>query len=103
MKGRRTFSPEFKARVALDAIRSGGKTAELASRYAVHPNSVISWRRQVIEQLAKVFDAKEALVSDYSEIGRLHANINELQRELDALIRCHSHRSRAGTAQRRPE
>lgn len=84
------------------AIRRGGKIAELASRYAVHPNSVISWKRQVVEKLAKVFDPKEA-PDDDGEIGRLHAKVSELQRELDALAWCRSHRSRAGNARRQSE
>jgi transposase len=102
MRERRKYSREFKAKVALDAIRSEGKIAELASRYAVHPNSVISWRRQVVEQLARVFDPKEAPADD-GEIARLHAKVSELQRELEALARCRSHRSRAGSARRQSE
>lgn len=102
MRARRNYSPAFKAKVALDAIRNEGKIAELASRYAVHPNSVIGWRRQVVEQLARIFDPKEPPVDD-GEIDRLHAKVSELQGELDALARCRSHRSRAGNARRQSE
>lgn len=102
MRARRNYSPAFKAKVALDAIRNEGRIAELASRYAVHPNSVISWRRQVVEQLARIFDPKEAPADD-GEIDRLHAKVCELQRELAALARCRSHRSRAGNARRQSE
>jgi transposase-like protein len=102
MRARRNFSPEFKAKVALAAIRRGGNIAELASRYAVHPNSVISWKRQVVQQLARVFDPKEP-PDDDGEIARLHAKVSELQRELNELARCRSDRARAGNARRQSE
>ena len=43
MAKRRNFSPEFKAKVALAAMRGDGMTAELAARYQIHPNMIAKW------------------------------------------------------------
>ena len=45
MAKRRNFSPDFKARVALAAIRGDGTIAELAGRYQVHPSMIGNWKR----------------------------------------------------------
>ena len=49
MAKRRNFSPEFKAKVALAAIRGDGTTAQLAAQYKVHPNMIAKWRREALE------------------------------------------------------
>ena len=48
MAKRRNFSTEFKAKVALAAIRVDGTMAELASRYDIHPNIITKWKRQAL-------------------------------------------------------
>ena len=48
MAKRRNFSTEFKAKVALSAIRGDGTMAELASRYDIHPNMITKWKRQAL-------------------------------------------------------
>ena len=51
--GKRTrYSAEFKAKVALDAIRGELTLAELAKKHAVHPNVVGQWKRLAIENMA---------------------------------------------------
>ena len=52
---RRRFSAEFNAKVALEAIRGEQTTAELASRYKLHPNMITSWKRQGVENMAAAF------------------------------------------------
>src|SRR5690606_24511063 len=49
MAKRRNFSPEFKAKVALAAIRGDGTVAELAARYKVHPNMIAKWKREALD------------------------------------------------------
>ena len=55
MAKRRNFSPDFKARVALAAIRGDGTIAELAARYQVHPNVIGNWKRTALEGLKETF------------------------------------------------
>lgn len=49
MAKRRRFSAEFKAKVALEAIRGEHSLAELASKHGIHPNLITNWKRQAVE------------------------------------------------------
>ena len=66
MKTRRRFSAEFKAKVALEAIRGERTISELATKHQLHPNQITQWKRQAIENLAEAFDDK---TSD-AQVGR---------------------------------
>jgi transposase-like protein len=55
MRKRRTHSPEFKARVAMEAI-SGRKTIqEIAADHDIHPIQVSQWKRQLLDGASEVF------------------------------------------------
>ena len=56
MRTRRRFSGEFKAKVALEAIRGHQTVAELVTKYEIHPTQIAAWKREAVEKLAKVFD-----------------------------------------------
>ena len=58
MRTKRTS--EFKAKVALAAIRGDQTLSELASSYKVHANQITNWKHQAQEHLAAVFDSKRA-------------------------------------------
>ena len=58
MKKRRKFAPEFKAKVALEALAGELTLAELAAKHDVHPNVIQQWRRQAKEGLPDVFSGK---------------------------------------------
>ena len=75
MLKRKRCTAEFKARVALEAIRGEHTIAELASRHALHPNLIGLWKKQAIEKLARVFDdrASEREAGREAEIAKLHA------------------------------
>jgi transposase-like protein len=53
---RRTFTSEFKAKVALAAIRNNKTISELASEYQIHPILIAKWRRVAIEELVSLFE-----------------------------------------------
>ena len=55
MTTRRRFTAEFKARVALAALRGDKTIQEIATRHKVHPNQVSSWKRQAMDGLGAVF------------------------------------------------
>jgi transposase-like protein len=52
---RKTFSKEFKARVALEALRGEKTVAQLASEYGVHATQINAWRKQALEGLPELF------------------------------------------------
>ena len=85
---RRTFSPEFRAKVALAALRGDKTVAELAEQFELHPNQIIQFRQHALENVAGVF-AKEGLFkpSGPSEADSkvLHAKISPLPLENDFL------------------
>ena len=87
MKTRRRFSADFKAKVALEAIRGERTIAELATKHQLHPNQITQWKRQAIEKLAKVFDDKASSLqmSREAEVTKLHAKIGQLVVERDFL------------------
>ena len=55
MSTRRRFTADFKARVALDALRGDKTIQEIASRHKVHVNQVSKWKRQALDGLSDVF------------------------------------------------
>ena len=88
-KGRRKYSPAFKAKVALEAVKGQETVAQLAAGYEVHPGQIQAWKKALTEGAAGVFgNGKEqkarndaALVARlYQEIGRLKVERNFLGR-----------------------
>jgi transposase len=55
MTTRRRFTSDFKARVALEALRGDKTVQEIAARHQVHPNQVSTWKRQAMDGLSAVF------------------------------------------------
>jgi transposase-like protein len=55
-KKRKMHSPQFKAKVALAAIQNDETAAQLASRFGVHPTMVSTWKRQMLDGAADIFD-----------------------------------------------
>jgi transposase len=60
MRTRRRFSAEFKAKVALEALKGRETVAELAIRHGLHPTQIAAWKREAVEKLARVFDEKNS-------------------------------------------
>ena len=58
MRTRRRFSDEFKAKVALEAIKGHETVAEVANKHELHTTQIAAWKRDASEKLAQVFDEK---------------------------------------------
>jgi transposase len=87
MRTRRRFSAEFKAKVALEAIKGHETVAELATRHGLHPTQITAWKREAVEKLAQVFDEKSGARDQNrdAELTKLHAKIGQLVVERDFL------------------
>jgi len=83
---RRNHSPEFKAKVALEAAREERTLAELAREYGVHANQIAAWKRQLLEGASGLFTpAAERNRDGEEDAKRLLAKIGELTMERDFL------------------
>lgn len=89
MAKRRRFTDQFKAKVALEALRGDKTIQEIAARHQVHPNQVSTWKRQAMAGLGAVFSngADQAHRDHEAEVHDLHAKIGQLTVERDFLAR----------------
>lgn len=81
---RRNHSPQFKAKVALEAVKGEQTVAELSQRFDVHPNQITQWKNQLLERSADVFDGGQSTEPPV-DVKTLHAKIGELTLENDFL------------------
>src|SRR5450756_1271494 len=89
---RSRHSTEFKAKVALEAIKGQRTMNELAGEYGVHPGQIAQWKRQVLEELPGLFASKRAKeargeeelkASLYQQIGQLKVELDWLKKKLE--------------------
>ena len=75
-RSRRTFSAEFKAKVAIESIKELKTISEISQEYGVHPNQIAKWKKDFLSNADKVFDR-----------GKEEADqIKKLEKEKEELI-----------------
>lgn len=88
---RKQFSSEFKAKVAIEALRGHKTTAEISSEYGVHATQVAQWKRELCDGIPGLFKnrksgeekGKEQLIEDlYKQIGQLQVENGWLKKKL---------------------
>ena len=86
-KGRRKHSPAFKAKVAVEAVKSEETVAQLAARYEVHPSQIQAWKKALTSGAADVFSnwQEQKASSDAALSARLYQEIGQLKVERDFL------------------
>ncbi len=86
---RKRYSADFKAKVALEAIRGDMTLAELAAKHGVHHTMIAAWKRQAIEGMSATFSGagETTRVANEAELDKLHAKIGQLLVERDFLAK----------------
>jgi transposase len=80
---RRTHTPEFKARVALAAVRDDKTLAQLCEEFDLHANQISEWKRQLVERASAAFDG--GAIEPAVDLTPLQAKIGQLTLENDFL------------------
>ena len=83
---RKTYSPKFKARVAMEALRGERTLSQLGSQFKVHPIQIAKWRKTALDQLPELFvDGRRKQDNSLVESTALFEEIGRLKVELDWL------------------
>jgi len=84
---RKRYSAEFKARVALEALKGHKTVNELASAYGVHPTQITHWKHRLQQEVPDIFSARRAKQEhDHDALqAQLYQQIGQLKVELDWL------------------
>jgi transposase len=87
MTKRKNHAPEFKAKVALEAIREEMTLSELLKKFGVHATQISTWKRAVIENMASAFGRRghDPDTPGTADIEKLHSKAGQLVVERDFL------------------
>jgi len=88
---RKKYSSEFKAKVALEALKGEDTLSSIASKYGIHPNQISTWKKQLRFGMKEIFKDGRKKTSEhtdelesklYEEIGRLKFELDWLKKKL---------------------
>lgn len=90
MKKRTQYPKEFRARVALEAVKEQKTIAELSSEYEIHSNQITRWKKHLLDNTADIFsrksdadpNAKQELDNLYKQIGKQQVEIDWFKKKL---------------------
>lgn len=84
---RKKFRPDFKAKVAIEALREIKTSNQLSQEFGVHPNQVSLWKKELLTKAGEIFGrTKDKEKIHYDElVPRLYQEIGQLKVELDWL------------------
>ena len=91
MNKRKRYSAEFKAKVALEALKEQKTLSELSNQYQIHSVQISNWKKQLLDGSALIFKnstnnnqkKQQNLEAHlYQEIGRLKIELDWLKKKL---------------------
>ena len=77
MRPRQVYDEQFKAKVALEAIKGEKTIAEIASQYKVHPSQILGWKKYLLENVSGIFSRKKD-----PQIGEMVQEMEELYKKI---------------------
>ena len=86
-KTRKVYTPYFKAKVALEALRENQTLNELGQAYRIHPVQISQWKKTLLDNARSIFEGKRGPVAktEHEDSERLYSEIGRLTMELDWL------------------
>lgn len=82
---RRKFTPTFKAKVALEAVKNQQTLAELAKKFDVNPVMISKWKAEFLENMAAAFEKAGSAETESVDTQELYAQIGQLKVENEFL------------------
>ena len=86
---RKQYKPQFKARIALEAVRGHKTVPELSSQHNIHPSMINNWKRQLVDGASELFEAGRKQAQEkqdhQAQIDELYRQIGQLKVERDFL------------------
>jgi transposase len=77
LRPRQVYDEQFKAKVALEAIKGEKTIAEIASQYKVHPSQILGWKKHLLENVSGIFSRKKD-----PQIGEMVQEMEELYKKI---------------------
>lgn len=87
---RKRHEPEFKARVAIEALKNVKTIQQIAKEYDIHPVQVSDWKKKMLDGAADVFSSttkKKSAENFDAQREQLHAKIGQQAVEIDFLVK----------------
>ncbi len=84
-KSRRKFSGEFKATVAIEALRERQTIDDLCRKYELHPSQINTWKKEAAEKLQLIFGSEKQEKTADINVEKLYAKIGQLEMGNDFL------------------
>ena len=85
MGWKKKYTSQFKAKVALEAVKADKPISQIALEYGIHPQQVRAWKKEFLENIHLVFEKenqtkelKKALNKAYKKIGQLEVEMEKV-------------------------
>ena len=82
---RKQYRADFKAKVALEALREDMTVAQLSQKHGIHPTLINQWKRQLLEHAPAAFARGECKDDTTAVVAELYRQIGQLKVECDFL------------------
>jgi len=85
MGRKKKYTSQFKAKVALEAVKADKTISQIASEYGIHPQQVRAWKKEFLENLHLVFEKEDQAKRLEKELDKAYKKIGQLEVEKDFL------------------